>query len=135
MGIEKILTRISNEISIATSQMAGELFEMPLSSKQELMEALSRYDAEIEEVASRRTDIDLHLTHSISQACSNLLEDNWDSAGDFEKRLIMLACNYYIEEDDDEGGDFDSVLGFDDDAAVLNIVLENLEREDLIVLI
>ena len=41
-----------------------------------------------------------------------------------------MACDYYIEEEDEEG-DLDSVFGFDDDAELLNVVLNCKARERL----
>ena len=135
MKEEKILKRISEEVSLAAGESTRKLLEGELDTKQELRSAISQYDEGIAQTANSKVDIDVNLAHSISQACLDLLDNNWDSANELERRLIQLACCYYIEEDDDENGDFDSVFGFDDDATVLNIVLENIGREDLTVLV
>ena len=49
-------------------------------------------------------------------------------ADDIEK----AACYYFVESDDQDG-DLESVYGFDDDAEVLNEILELLNRPDLTV--
>ena len=132
---EKVINRISDEVSSTAGKSARELLGAELLSKDDLWASISQYDEVIERATSGREDIDVNLAHSISLACVNLLENSWDPAIEVERRLIQMACCYYFEEDDDENGDFDSVFGFDDDAIVLNIVLEIIGREELTVLI
>ena len=55
---------------------------------------------------------------------------NSEKEGDHRNRLIQAAC-YYFVENDDEDGDLQSVYGFDDDAELLNVILEHLDRPDL----
>jgi hypothetical protein len=46
-----------------------------------------------------------------------------------------VACCYYLRIEDDEDSDFDYVFGFDDDAEVLNLVLETIGEDELSILI
>ena len=57
---------------------------------------------------------------------------NSEKEGDHRNRLIQAAC-YYFVENDDEDGDLQSVYGFDDDAELLNVILEHLDRPDLVI--
>ncbi len=57
---------------------------------------------------------------------------NSEKEGDHRKRLIQAACYYFVENDDEESG-IQSVYGFDDDAELLNVILEHLDRPDLVI--
>jgi hypothetical protein len=130
--LDQILNRISDEISVGTKDLVKDLFAAEQMTSEELVRAISKHDGKIEEVGRTRQDIDVNLAHAISQVCLRLLNENWAQATDLERKLIQMACCYYFEDDDD-GGDFDSVFGFDDDAQVLNIVLECIGREDSLI--
>ena len=73
--------------------------------------------------------VDLELGDAIGTACLILLEE-YDNATDGEKRAIQVACDYYVEMED-HNNDLKSVVGFDDDAYVLNAVCDWLGRAEL----
>ena len=129
----QVVSRVSNEISTSTGELVENLLKAQTKTREELVAAIDKYDQKIEKVAHNRQDVDVNLAHTISQACLHLLNECWGQATDFERHLISMVCCYYLEEEDDEDGDFDSVFGFDDDAQVLNIVLESIGKEDLII--
>lgn len=131
----KVAEKIREEVSEAAGSMAAKLLNQPLMGKEELTQLIDQYDYQIEQVALSHRDVDVNLAHAIATVCRQLLRDHWDDAREDFKKLIQLACVYYIEEEDDEGGDFDSVIGFDDDAQVLNILLDQIGRTELQVLI
>jgi hypothetical protein len=94
----------------------------------ELRQALGRlYDLPL---TTNRGDLDVHLADCISRSCMTLLNEEWDRAEGVGKRLIQAACHYFVENDD-EDRDLESVYGFDDDAEVVNAILELLNRQDL----
>ena len=111
-------------------QALGRLYDMPLTSKTALEARIIQYADDIEQAATNRGDLDVHLADCISRSCMTLLNEEWDRAEDFGKRLIQAACHYFVESDD-EDGDLDSVYGFDDDAELVNEILELLNRQDL----
>ena len=75
--------------------------------------------------------VDIGLATAIGEACLALLE-GFDQADPDQGRAIQAACVYFAAADDAED-DFSSVLGFDDDAGLLNHVAELLDRPDLII--
>jgi len=111
-------------------QPASNFYNMPLAPKRKLISLIDDYADEIVRVANRRGDLDINLADCIARCCLTLLNEQWDGEGDQRKRLIQAACYYYVENDD-EDGDLQSVYGFDDDAELLNVILENLDRPDL----
>ena len=73
--------------------------------------------------------MDVNLADCSARCALTHLNGRWDGDGDHRKRLIKAACYYYVENDD-EDGDLQSVYGFDD-AELLNVILEHLDRPDL----
>jgi len=75
--------------------------------------------------------IDMELAARIGDGCLALL-GGWEDLPESHRRLVQGACFYFAESDDDED-DFESVIGFEDDAEVLNHVASRLGRDDLII--
>ncbi len=113
-------------------QPVSDYYNLPLASKRELTALINDYVNEIARVAKRRGDLDVNLAGCIHRCCLTLLNERWDGEGDHHKRLIQAACYYYVENDD-EDGDLQSVYGFDDDAELLNVLLQHLDRPDLVI--
>jgi hypothetical protein len=112
--------------------LVKKLFAAPIPAKQELLAEVDSYNTEIDEAASTRPDLDVNLAECISRGCAALIEELWDDASEQQRKLIQVACGYFIIEDD-EAGDLNSVFGFDDDAAVFNVIAEYLDRDDLLI--
>ena len=108
----------------------SDIYNLPLTSKSQLVALVNNYAEEIAGIARRRGDLDVHLVDCIHRCCLTLLIEQWDSEGNHRKRLIQTACYYFVESDDNDG-DTQSVYGFDDDAELINVILEHLERPDL----
>ncbi len=49
------------------------------------------------------------------------------------ERFAGQSARYYFAEKDDEESAIQSVYGFDDDAELLNVILEHLDRPDLVI--
>ena len=124
--------RVLEALSDTLRQPASDYYNMPLAPKRELIALINDYADEIARVANRRGDLDINLADCIARCCLTLLNEQWDGEGDHRKRLIQSACYYYVENDD-EDGDLQSVCGFDDDAELLNVILEHLDRPDLVI--
>jgi hypothetical protein len=116
----------------ALRRPVSDFYNLPLASKRELIALINDYADEIARVADRRGDLDVNLADCIAGCCLTLLNEQWDGEGDHRKRLIQSACYYYVENDD-EDRDLESVHGFDDDAELLNLILEHLDRPDLVI--
>jgi hypothetical protein len=114
----------------ALSSSLERLLERPAETRENLLAQLSEYTLEIDRAARARKDLDVHLAESILRSCTALLEEGWDDLDEGQQRLAQLACDYYLDAED-EDADLESVFGFEDDAEVLNLVLEEIGRGDL----
>jgi hypothetical protein len=110
----------------------GRFYDLPLTSKSALEALITEYADDIEQAANSRGDLDVNLADCISRSCMTLLNEEWDRAEESGKRLIQAACHYFVENDDQDG-DLESVYGFDDDAEIVNAILELLNRQDLMI--
>ena len=122
----------TTELPDELRQALGRLYDMPLTSKSALEVRIIQYADDIERAATKRGDLDVHLADCISRSCMTLLNEEWDRSEDFGKRLIEAACQYFVESDDQDS-DLESVYGFDDDAELVNEIVELLNRQDLTV--
>ncbi len=113
--------------------LCEKILAQPLLELTELQRRTQDYMHAIEGEASGGAFVDLALAKSIGAALDRLLSDLAGSAPtEPVHRAVQLAVLYFEEEDDAEP-DGDSVLGFEDDAHVLNAVLHFVNRPDLLV--
>ena len=103
-------------------------------------------ETDASELAQLVDVVDMHLNHILSNAgakadveTANLIADSikklLTQGIDFESNerfLIRGAVEYFLLTDDADG-DLEDVLGFDDDARVLNAVLERISQPDFTV--
>jgi hypothetical protein len=129
---ENLVERVINMVPAQMRAAVEKLAERPLSSGASLAETINQYSRTINTAAAARPDLDINLAECISRSLLSLLQDNWHSMDEQQRTVLQIACYYYIEEDDDQG-DLESVYGFDDDAELLNAVLDCLGRSDLTV--
>jgi len=106
------------------------LLERSTDTREGLLTGLDGYTRRIDAAAHRRHYVDVNLAEAILRSCRHLLESDWPDLDEDQRRLACLACAYYLEADDAEG-DLESVFGFDDDALVLNGVLDAIGRPEL----
>lgn len=93
-----------------------------------------RVDAHLdaaEAAAAESAFVDIQLARRIAASCQALLEAS-AAMPEAHRRLALGACRYFTASDDDED-DFDSIIGFEDDAEVVNHVAARIGRDDLIV--
>lgn len=88
------------------------------------------YRQVVHQAAREKEFVDVDLADHIADACLELLDGVTKGAPQVERRLVQVAIRYFVEEEDADD-DMASIFGFDDDAAVLNAVLNYLGREDL----
>lgn len=116
----------------AVRKVMRDFYDQPLLPKDELTGLLEQYGSRIQNAAEYRGDVDAQLADRISRCCTRLLREQWDVEALESKRLIQAACLYYVEIDDGDG-DMASAYGLDDDAKLLNFVVEHLGRPDLVI--
>jgi len=102
-------------------QAAARFHNLPLTSTAALEALISKHAGDMEQAATNRGDLDVYLAYCIAKSCLAPLEKEWDKAGENSRRLIQAPCFYFVE---DEEVDLQSVYGFDDDAALLNAILD-----------
>ncbi len=114
----------------ATDRLGAELAEVFL----ELAETLSPEDTEelvpeidehleqVREALSGNEFLDVELAEQIAAACRALLGVYGD-LDDARQAAVIGAVQYFLHVEDADD-DFDSVIGFEDDAKVVNYVIE-----------
>jgi hypothetical protein len=110
-----------------TIALVDKLLAEPLRTSADLREEVNAYQARIED-AGENADVELGLC--IATSCNGLLDLLDQDVPESQHRFIQLACRYFVEEED-EDGDLESMLGFDDDAEVLNLVADQLGHPEL----
>ena len=80
---------------------------------------------------SRNEFIDLDLATRVASALKAVLASYDDIASD-QARALIVGATFFFLKTNDVHPDLESPLGFDDDARVLNAVLHDIGREDLI---
>lgn len=92
-----------------------------------LAENVSFHLTQVKDRAVPATDVE--TAEQVARALLVLLNEP-DEFGPDDRALIRGATEYFVL-DDDASGDINNVLGFDDDARILNSVLDRLNRLDL----
>ena len=85
--------------------------------------------AHIEKASVGHAAVDVDAARAVAHVLGSLLDepDQYDAR---ERELIRGAVEYFVL-DRDERRDLTDAIGFDDDARVLNAVLDSLHRADL----
>lgn len=119
-----------SSLSPTTMELVQTLMAEPLIAPKTLKAQVETYREEVRAAAENNANVDLELAMSIAGSCLSLLATIDGDTSESHHRLVQLACRYFVEEED-EDGDLDSVIGFDDDAEVVNLVAGQLGLDDL----
>ena len=112
--------------------LVADLLAEPSIGHDDLLDAVADYLDEISLAAARDGFVDAKLGETVAEVCLELLADLGSGTSDKDNRLVQVAVRYFVVEDDADG-DLTSVVGFDDDARVLNAILRLLGREELLI--
>jgi hypothetical protein len=93
----------------------------------ELAGVLQLHIERVRDIADHRTDVE--MAERIAVVLNDLLSGSTGFAP--EERVLLRGAVEYFLLTDDADGDLTDVLGFDDDARVLNSVLDRIERPEL----
>jgi hypothetical protein len=85
--------------------------------------------ARVSELGRRDPRVDVETAQRIATVLAQLCDEP-DQLADDQRALLRGAVEYFVL-DDDEVDDTDDVVGFDDDARVVNAVTAALGRRDL----
>lgn len=102
----------------------------PIASIDILEDQVSLYAKELESQADEGAVFDLEYAISLARQCQNLLAAA-DSMGEEHRRLVQAATRYFCVSEDADG-DTESLIGFDDDGALIEAVALAIGRGDLI---
>ncbi len=83
--------------------------------------------AAAEAAAAASSFVDVALARRLAASCLALLDTPLPAP---KQALAQAACRYFADPDDDED-DFASVIGFEDDAELLNHVVHALHLDEL----
>jgi len=109
----------------------AELLTASPSTEAELRWQVHAHLAAAEAQAAESPLVDVSLARRLAAAHAALL-DGWDTLSEPHQRLVQASCVYFVRTADDDH-DLYSVLGFEDDAALLNHVAVTVGRADLVV--
>ncbi len=104
---------------------------LPETKIADLAQEITAHVQAIKDALSKNEFLDLPLAEAIAHALLVVLP-NYGQYSPLQQALIVGAARYFIDDEDVEP-DTTSVLGLDDDAEVLNYVLETIGRADLTV--
>ena len=123
-----LLGDVLDEIPIEYRERFEAIATGPLGSVDHVLIEIKRYVATVHQIAPMVRSLDPVLADRLAVSCSALLERHGEGE---EGTLALAAATYFVEEEDDD--EITGVLGFDDDAQVVNAVCRVLGHVDLIV--
>ncbi len=96
----------------------------------QMAERLSAYVQEIDKLAREIEFFDSDTAKRVATKCSKLIGTLGTDSKSDHRRLVQIAVHYFIEDDDAES-DSMSPIGFDDDALVVDLVVEELRKDGI----
>lgn len=106
-----------------------------LVPRAEIPSLKTRIDAHLERVRgalTRNEFVNLPLAQRVADVLKQILSDYPDLLGDHSRAWVIGATRVFLETHD-VLDDLASPIGFDDDARILNAVLRDIGREDLLI--
>jgi uncharacterized membrane protein YkvA (DUF1232 family) len=127
------MSEIPEELLDDLPEQAREIFARlgkgPLWSVDRLRAAVVKHTEDTRKAAASNEFLDASLAEQIARRLQRLLKDYDDRPG-HERAVIQAVVRYFVLKEDAEN-DLDSVLGFEDDAKVLNACLDHLSAPEL----
>lgn len=127
---EDVVDQFMQTIPAEMKDVLRSLTDQPQPSSDDLLAGLEDYTRRIDAEVRRRQDLDVNLAEEILRVYRRLLQQDWGDLDMQHRRIVAAGCSYYLHRGDGDD-DLDSVFGFDDDARLLNQVLEVIGRSDL----
>ena len=124
-------TRLSAHLNSDLLRAVGGLLSQQAASVSELRRQVLTYRQALKQANTSGAwpDMDYALAVQCADVCDGLL-DTLPKPDEVELQLLHVACRYFVLSDDDED-DFESLVGFDDDALVVNAVSRTLGISEL----
>lgn len=118
------------ELPDAESRVVRALLDAPDESADKLRQMVEQHIQTLQAAQSALEFLDLGLAGRIATACDRLLGALGTSPPGAHLRIVRSAVLYFIQDDDVES-DTGSILGLDDDAAVVAAAARAIGRADL----
>ena len=122
-----VVDRVIDGLPDAVAVLIRRLLNEPGLSRQELRRRISGYMVSIESRARELDFIDVHLAQSIADDCHRLIDTLGAAPTEEHRRVVQAAVLYFVMDEDAEG-DTTSLIGFDDDRLVVDVVLDEIRR-------
>ncbi len=113
-----------------TSIVEGFLAE-DLIPARDLRARIPAYIHELEQAKSAHEFLDIHLAKKLADQCLQLLDGIDIDTSAESRRLIQAAIQYFLF-DEDADSDKRSLIGFDDDDLVVELIAREIGREDVL---
>lgn len=106
----------------------AELLEEPLVPAEELLKQVDACLGTVRHAVMQGAPLDVPLVEQIAERARQLVRRVGTDGREDRRRLVQAAVRYFVEADDAEG-DLVSLMGFDDDAEVVEAVHRRLTEE------
>ncbi len=123
--------RVLEALPQSTSDLLEGLLAEDLIPARELRAQIPTYIDELELSTRKHEFLDIGLAKKVAGQCLGLLDGIDIDTSEETRSLIQAAVRYFIL-DDDADSDKESLIGFDDDARVVELVAREIGREDVL---
>ena len=123
--------RVLRSLPTAVAPVFEKLLVKERVPAQHLRYRISEYLSELADAQQRHEFLDVQLARTLADQCLLLLDTVDVDTPSETRRLIQAAVLYFLRSEDAES-DKESLLGFDDDAVVIELVAREIGREDVL---
>jgi len=132
---ESLFDTPTERVLRALPASAATIFEGLLAENfipaRELRAQIPSYLAELEDATGTHEFLDIGLAKKVADQSLGLLDGIDIDTSEETRKLIQAAIRYFLL-DDDADSDKESLIGFDDDARVVELVAREIGREDVL---
>lgn len=128
---ETPITRVLDAAPPAIANLLRQFLDDPLRDVSELRNDINSYLQKLSDINEESEFLDLALARRVAAQCVALLDGLGPDSSQEAQQLVQVAVSYFVKDDDAEG-DTDSLIGFDDDAEVVELVAREIGREDVL---
>jgi uncharacterized membrane protein YkvA (DUF1232 family) len=124
-------SRVLERLSPGVRTHLQNLLDEALVPADELFGQVDDHLARIEQHAAQDGFVDVELARTLTKRCRRLLESCANKALKDHGHLVQAAVRYFVLDEDGDS-DIASIIGFDDDALVIELVAREIGREDVL---
>ena len=125
-AVGRVLTAAPAAIKTVLDRYTNE----PLLDPDQMAEQLTAYIQEIDRLSQEIEFFDSDTAKRVATRCGKLIATLCTDSKSDHRRLVQIAVRYFVEDDDAES-DSMSPIGFDDDALVVDLVVEELRKDGI----